>query len=167
MRKSILFLIIVLIVIGLIAVVLLFQTDRSPTTTEETDEARTAEMVEAAFAGQMSIRCSFDEDRTGDSIAFIKDGHVRAETVTEYSQENMIYRDDVFYLWEEGQNQGIIMSTTGGSEEDFVDIRELLHAQEVTCRQESLVDSLFDPPPDVDFVNFANSISPEPVQINN
>lgn len=167
MRKNIIFLIIVLIVLGLTSVFLLSQIDR-PSTTEEIDDDRTAEMVEAAFAGQMSIRCSFDEDRTGDSIAFIKDGLVRTETITEYSQENAIHRDDVLYLWEEGQNQGVIRSTIG--EEGFGDIRDIreqLRVQEVTCREETLIDSIFDPPVGVDFVDFVGIVSPDPVQIDN
>ncbi len=168
MRKNIIFLIAFFVVVGLIVAVLVIRTERSPTI-EENDDTRTTEMIEAAFAGQISIRCRFEEDREGDSIAFVKDGYVRAETVNEYGQENMIFRDDVFYLWEEGQNQGIIVNSVpkGIDEEPFGDIREQLHGQEVTCQQESLADSLFDPPADVDFVDFVGLTPQQPAQIDN
>lgn len=160
-----------LIPIAIIAVVAIggiafLSINKSPqNSSQKSTESVVTDLFADAFGGSGSIKCEFEEE-TSTGTAYIKNGMVRIDGVGTNGQQSgsVIFKDNIVYAWEEGSTQGYMLDTSqlekpedGASQLGFTsaeDIRSEIEKNKPNCSKESIDDSIFDPPVDVDFQSF-------------
>lgn len=119
--------------------------------------------IRDAFNRSMSLRCEYTDEQGNASVNYIKDKMIRSESVQNGSKFYGIFRDGKMYLWQDGTTSGLIFDTTklqgeeggaaGAQSED--DIINTLEGVKDKCRAESVPDSYFEAPKNVDFQPFS------------
>lgn len=121
--------------------------------------------IRDAFNRSLALRCEYTDEDGQKSVNYIKNKMIRTETVsTEGEQVYALFRDDKLYMWGPGSNQGMVFELAALQESNDVkmggttihgtdDIINELENKKDQCQVQTLADSLFTVPQNVNFSN--------------
>jgi hypothetical protein len=121
--------------------------------------------IRDAFDRSLTLRCEYIDEDGQKSINYIKNKMIRTESAdTSGQQVYGLFRDDKLYLWGPGSNQGMVFELDALKESNDVemggetihgtdDIINELEQRKDKCSTQSVPDSLFEVPQDVNFTN--------------
>ncbi len=136
------------------------------TTGKDQDAMEVADLFTKAFTGNESIKCTFsDNGSTG--TAYIKQGKIRFDSagVDGAQYGNAIVNGSVVYVWQTGNNEGIMIDTSkyqsanGGLPDQVMDaekIKQEVEKNKPNCVKENIDDSVFTPPSTVKFTDYSS-----------
>lgn len=114
-----------------------------------------------AFNGLGSVKCEYDSEM-GQGTAYIKDGKVKFTTISESQSANIIMVDGFMYMWGVGSEDGVVIDTNQYQEDENEvlnytseeDVKAEIEANTPECVNENIDDAMFDPPIEVNFVDY-------------
>lgn len=119
--------------------------------------------VRDAFDRSVSLRCDYTDGSGQTTSNYIKNKMIYTETggVGDVPKVYGLFRTDGIYLWDEKSGSGIVMNTAklkdspmdmdGNKIESVDDLITVLEAQKDKCHAESVPDSYFEVPKNVNF----------------
>lgn len=127
------------------------------------------DVVNNALTGSGSVKCEYTDEEGRQITAYVKGEKMRTEIVggTEGSM-SMIYKDKTSWTWDNTKKQGMMfkapeVTPAEGKEvtevtpatQDSDEVKAQLEKYKESCKNQTLADSMFDPPTDVTFQDYS------------
>ncbi len=162
--------VIVVVAVAAVGGFLVFGGNTTPetgdTNTEQVDGSASQALVASAFAGNASVKCTYEDEAGTAGTVYVKEGKVRADSTVAGGTNSVLFLNDKLYSWgetEDGQEYGIVMNVSGdvpaGANGDVVTRAELesqltAGAWGADCESYDAANSMFVVPTDVQFMSF-------------
>lgn len=128
-------------------------------TSEQPPASEDGGLIKDAYAGKLTIRCTFEQEGNKGTAYIKSSAHLRMDMATPQGEMHMLKLDRTTYMWGGGLPQGMkfdgqkLNESFGQQFEQFTPEEFEEHAQgdEVQCEEYSGDDSMFDVPAGVTF----------------
>ena len=117
--------------------------------------------IRDAMSKSMSLKCTY-EVGSQETVAYVKGNKIRVDNKDEDGKtSSMIMKDNKMWIWSsDREEEGIILSTEGVEGEQKItsseDIIANLEDQRQFCKVDSVSDSYFEPPQNVNFKDMSD-----------
>lgn len=168
MQKTPIFLVAGVVVVALVAGGYYFMNSQGNTLlSSKKDPVQT---IEEALTGTNSVKCEYTDEAGQKVVAYIKAGKMRSDIVEGQGLGGVLYKDSMMWTWDNETKQGFMMDVPEGddytqpmdegmSSPSTVNKSELeanIEKYKQHCKEESINDSVFEPPTDVVFQNMGD-----------
>lgn len=132
----------------------------------DSSNSNATDLFAQAFIGGDSVKCTFTQDGK-ESASYIKKGKIRFDSqgVDGAAYGNAIVNGNLVYVWQTGNNEGIMIDTSkaqgassavGQQYMDAEKIKTEVEKNQPTCVKENIDDSIFTPPATVTFTDYSS-----------
>lgn len=123
---------------------------------------KASDIIEKLLSQKVSLECSYLNESGEQTLAFVKNGNVKAQTSISGQKTNVIYKDSVIYVWggKEGMKARVTTDLINKLEKKVdMDFIKILSNYETYCKEANISDGGFTLPSEVSFKDYTGLIN--------